>query len=980
MKAKKYSLPTLVKIVFLVFAVIIIGLIGVYFHIEKKSLQQEAEENLVSIARLKIDQIVAWRKDRLQEGAEILTRPRLVDHLIEWLTGGRQNEIHNVLIPELEVFRRQHKIENILLVSADGTIRFNLNGPLEDPEQLALELTTAFRDRMPILTELHTDKAYPEPHISTVTPLFFDKEQTRPAGAVIMVSDPSQFLYPLVQSWPVKSDSAETLLVRGDGDDVLFLNSIRHQSDTALKLRIPLSQSDLPAAMAIRGERGVAIGNDYRGVEVVSVLLPVPESPWFMVAKVDAEEIFAPWRSRALLIIGLLACLLAMLGAFAMFARQYEQKRQYLTLYQTEAELRAITERHSVTLKSIGDAVIVTNTQGHVELLNSVAEELTGWRDEEARGRSSEEVFHIINEHTRALVESPVAKVVRSGMVVGLANHTLLVDRTGGERPIADSGAPIRNAEGEITGVVLAFRDQSEERAYQSKILESESFYRQTLESIPGMVFTTRPDGFCDYQSQQWVEYTGVPMDQHLGNGWNRLLHPDDQSRALSAWHKAVEENAPYELEYRIRRHDGVYEWFRVIGRKIHDKEGRIIRWFGTVLNIEALKQAEHALVRLNETLEQQVSERTQLAEARTKQLQALSVELIETEERERQRIAHLLHDDLQQLLAAARFQLQAISGGSSTEPVLASVTQILEESIAKSRRLAHELSPPVLHRGSLYSALQWLAGQMREQFGIEVLLEADSSIHIENGPAKVLIFRAVQELLFNTIKHAGVNEARVALSCGASCLTVTVSDRGKGFDKANDAILAGTGFGLLSIRERSRRMGGDLEVESLPGAGSRISLTLPISAASKEGMQSLKEQPLFINPVACSGSEQLRVLFVDDHKVMRQGLIRLISGQPNIHILGEAADGREAVQIAFQLKPDVIVMDISMPEMDGIEATRRIKAELPDVRIIGLSMFEDEQAGRDILDSGAETFVAKTASSAELLKAIYGSKQTSCD
>jgi CheY-like chemotaxis protein len=223
------------------------------------------------------------------------------------------------------------------------------------------------------------------------------------------------------------------------------------------------------------------------------------------------------------------------------------------------------------------------------------------------------------------------------------------------------------------------------------------------------------------------------------------------------------------------------------------------------------------------------------------------------------------------------------------------------------------------------------------------------------------------------------VNEARVTLSYGANCLTVTVSDRGKGFDKAGDAIQACTGFGLLSIRERTRRMGGEMTVESMPGDGSRISLTLPISAAAKEGTRNLEEQPYFINSVACSGSEQLRVLFVDDHKVMRQGLIRLISGQPNISILGEAADGREAVQLALQLKPDVIVMDISMPEMDGIEATRRIKAQLPDVRIIGLSMIEDEQAVRDIIDSGAEAFVAKTASSAELLKAIYGSKPASC-
>jgi PAS domain S-box-containing protein len=95
---------------------------------------------------------------------------------------------------------------------------------------------------------------------------------------------------------------------------------------------------------------------------------------------------------------------------------------------------------------------------------------------------------------------------------------------------------------------------------------ESESFYRQTLESIPGMVFTTRPDGYCDYQSQPWVDYTGVPMSEHLGDGWNKLLHPDDRPRAFAAWRAAVEGTAPYDLEYRVRRHDGVYEWFKVIG------------------------------------------------------------------------------------------------------------------------------------------------------------------------------------------------------------------------------------------------------------------------------------------------------------------------------------------------------------------------------------------------------------------------------
>ena len=125
---------------------------------------------------------------------------------------------------------------------------------------------------------------------------------------------------------------------------------------------------------------------------------------------------------------------------------------------------------------------------------------------------------------------------------------------------------------------------------------ESELFYRQTLESIPGMVFTTRPDGYCDYQSQQWVEFTGVPMREHLGDGWNRLLHPDDRPKAFAAWRAAVEGRAPYDLEYRVRRHDGEYKWFKVIGRPIRDVTGQIVKWFGVAANIDAIKQSEESL------------------------------------------------------------------------------------------------------------------------------------------------------------------------------------------------------------------------------------------------------------------------------------------------------------------------------------------------------------------------------------------------
>ena len=158
-----------------------------------------------------------------------------------------------------------------------------------------------------------------------------------------------------------------------------------------------------------------------------------------------------------------------------------------------------------------------------------------------------------------------------------------------------DAGTPLH-----LTGVNI---DVTERKRVENALHESELFYRQTLDSIPGMVFTTNPDGYCDYQSQQWVDFTGVPMSEHLGDGWNKLLHPDDRPRAFAAWHAAVEGRAPYDLEYRVRRHDGVYEWFKVQGRPIRDAAGQIVRWFGTALNIDYLVKAQEALRQQEERL-----------------------------------------------------------------------------------------------------------------------------------------------------------------------------------------------------------------------------------------------------------------------------------------------------------------------------------------------------------------------------------------
>ncbi|MFP4350696.1 MAG: PAS domain-containing protein [Desulfococcaceae bacterium] len=453
---------------------------------------------------------------------------------------------------------------------------------------------------------------------------------------------------------------------------------------------------------------------------------------------------------------------------------------------------------------------------------------------------------------------------------------------------------------------------------------------------------------------------------------------PEDQQKAKDLWRRALDgETFSITLGFGPSKQEKQIYDLRY--NPVYDSEGRQIGAAHTLRNVTEQVRMQEALKHLNETLEQQVAERTAIAEVRSKQLQSLAVELIEAEERERRRIAGLLHDDLQQLLAGARMQLQTAVRSIPENPVIQNVEKLMEESIEKARGLSHELSPAVLHYSGLVPALQWLVRKMSEQFDMTVELDIDMAHSIESAPLKDFLFRVVQELLFNVFKHAGVKTARVHVSAFDDRLSVTVRDRGKGFDPAAlETATAESGIGLLSLRERARSIGGALKIESRPGKGSRFDLSVPLDLPIPDKTAPVgtatDRQPVETAEVSKSQKARaLRVVFADDHLVMRRALIRTINDQPDIQVVGEAENGREAVELVRQLQPDLVVMDVTMPEMDGVRATRRIKAEWPRVRVVGLSMFEDDHIAQAMRRAGAEAFVSKTASSGELLKAIYG-------
>jgi CheY-like chemotaxis protein len=348
-----------------------------------------------------------------------------------------------------------------------------------------------------------------------------------------------------------------------------------------------------------------------------------------------------------------------------------------------------------------------------------------------------------------------------------------------------------------------------------------------------------------------------------------------------------------------------------------------------------------------------------------------------EAEERERRRMAEILHDDLQQVLAAAKFQVGLMRSRAKYDAALqataAETDHMLKEAIEKSRSLSHELSPTVMHHADFAETLRWLAGQVQAKHGLVVHVQAAGDVHLQSEALKGLLYRAAQELLFNVVKHARVKEARIRVRQYRHWVCLAVSDRGRGFDPQE--LRETAGFGLLSIQERIGLLGGRMKIKSAKGTGSTFLIIAPNGEIVAPGAKTTA-RPTGRAQAAEEGEGRLRVLLADDHEIVREGLRSLLSDEHDVEVVGEAANGREAVDLASQLKPDVIIMDVSMPLIEGAAATRQIKACLPRARVIALSMHDQVEKIDAMYRAGAEDYVLKTAPSEELLAAIRGKER----
>jgi PAS domain S-box-containing protein len=755
-----------------------------------------------------------------------------------------------------------------------------------------------------------------------------------------------------------------------------------------------------------------------------------------------------------------------------------------LARQQAERELAAEQERLRITLASIGDGVISTDAEGRVTYLNGVAEALTGWTQAEAAGRPLPELFHIVHEQTRQPAENPALKALREGVIVGLANHTVLIAKDGTERPIDDSAAPMLNESGAPVGAVLVFRDVTERRraevaqARLASIIESsqdailtktldgiirtwnsgaERIFQYTAQEVVGRpitllipperlseereilarlargeriehyetvrvakdgrrlhisltisplrdteggiigaskiardvterkraeealraseqrlrtlnahapvgIFLTDKEGNCLLVNELWCAISGLSPEEAQGKGWVRAIHPDDRERVLLEWNAAVEAGQLFVSEYRFLTPQGKVTWVEGNAIGIRDEAGQVSEYLGTLMDI---------------------TERRETVEA-----------LKEADRRKDEFLAILAHE-LRNPLAPLRNGLQAMRLAPSDLQVIARARDMMDRQLSHMVRLIDDLlDVSRISRNKLELRRSRVLLEDVVNSAVETARPAlDAAGHeltVSLPPQPILLdadlTRLAQvfgNLLNNSSKYTerGGHIWLTAVREGDQ-VVVAVRDTGIGIpasdlpsifgmfsqvDRSIERSTGGLGIGLALVKGLVEMHGGTVEAAS-PGQGQGSTFTVRLPAL-KDRAESSATAPAEDRPD--SAGPKRRILVVDDSRDSAASMAMTL--QLRGHEVRTAHDGIEAVELAEQFRPQVVLMDVGMPKLNGYEATRRIR-EQPwgrDVAVVAMTGWGHEVDRARSKEAGCDGHLVKPVDLPDLEKLL---------
>jgi PAS domain S-box-containing protein len=586
------------------------------------------------------------------------------------------------------------------------------------------------------------------------------------------------------------------------------------------------------------------------------------------------------------------------------------------TARRARADAAAEHGRLRTTLASIGDAVIATDDVGNVTYLNEIAEELTGWSASEAEGRPLTDVFRIVNERSRATVENPVEKVLRSGGIVGLANHTVLIARDGSEVPIDDSAAPIRDKNGPLIGVVLVFRDVTEQRRAQL----SHEHLAAIVQHSGDAIVTKDLDGVVQSWNSSAEALFGYTAAEIVGKPFTTVIPEDRLGEEV-------------EILDRLRRGQ-VSERFETLRRA---KDGRLIP---VAASVSPLRNDEGEVIGASSILHDItaiVAAREELAHQR---------ELLEIADRRKDEFLAMLAHELRNPLAPIRNSLQLVRGATNDPQVIESASAVMERQVDRMVRLVDDLLDVArISRGKIELRRERATVAAIVEQAIEmyrpVCEERRQLVEVSLPPEPLVVdadvvrlTQVLGNLIHNSCKYTDPGgHITVRAERNGSKAEIRVRDTGIGIppaqlplifemfaqvDQSLERAQGGLGIGLTLAKQLVEMHSGTIEARSEgTGRGTEIIVRLPLSEPDDRGDASAP-------PSEGQAAASRRILVVDDNSDSADSLSLLL--RMSGHETREAYDGPQALAAAAAFQPEVVLLDIGLPRMNGHEVCRRLR------------------------------------------------------